>query len=125
VAAMQAFHFIGQPEGELALAQAVVHLATAPKSNALYTAYGEARKTIKETGSLPVPMHLRNAPTRLMEEMGYSKGYRYPHSFPNAFVEEEYLPEKIKKRRYYQPTDRGYEKEIRERLKKWWKGKKG
>jgi len=125
VAAMQAFHFIGQPEGELALAQAVVHLATAPKSNALYTAYSEARKAVKETGSLPVPMHLRNAPTRLMEEMGYSKGYRYPHSFPGAFVEEEYLPEKIKKRRYYHPTDRGYEKEIRERLKKWWKGKKG
>jgi putative ATPase len=125
VAAMQAFHFIGQPEGELALAQAVVHLATAPKSNALYTAYSDARKTIKETGSLPVPMHLRNAPTRLMEEMGYSKGYRYPHSFPGAFVEEEYLPEKIKKRRYYRPTDRGYEQEIRERLKKWWKGKRG
>ena len=125
VAAMQAFHFIGQPEGELALAQAVVHLATAPKSNALYTAYSEARKAVKETGSLPVPMHLRNAPTRLMEEMGYSKGYRYPHSFPGAFVEEEYLPEKIKKRRYYHPTDRGYEQEIRERLKKWWKGKKG
>ncbi|MCJ7547277.1 MAG: replication-associated recombination protein A [Deltaproteobacteria bacterium] len=125
VAAMQAFHFIGQPEGELALAQAVVHLATAPKSNALYTAYSEARKAVKETGSLPVPMHLRNAPTRLMEEMGYSKGYRYPHSFPGAFVEEEYLPEKIKKRRYYHPTDRGYEQEIHERLKKWWKGKKG
>lgn len=125
VAAMQAFHFIGQPEGELALAQAVVHLAAAPKSNALYTAYNGVRKTIKETGSLPVPMHLRNAPTSLMEEMGYSKGYRYPHSFPGAFVEEEYLPEKIKKRRYYHPTDRGYEKEIRERLKKWWKGKKG
>jgi putative ATPase len=125
VAAMQAFHFIGQPEGELALAQAVVHLATAPKSNALYTAYGEARKTIKETGSLPVPMHLRNAPTPLMEEMGYSKGYRYPHSFPGAFVEEEYLPDKIKKRRFYRPTDRGYEKAIRERLKQWWKGKKG
>jgi putative ATPase len=125
VAAMQAFHFIGQPEGELALAQAVVHLATAPKSNALYTAYSEVRKAIKETGSLPVPMHLRNAPTRLMEEMGYSKGYRYPHNFPDAFVEEEYLPEKIKKRRYYHPTDRGYERDIRERLKKWWKGKKG
>jgi putative ATPase len=92
VAAMQAFHFIGRPEGELALAQAVVHLATAPKSNALYTAYSEARKAVKETGSLPVPMHLRNAPTPLMEEMGYSKGYRYPHSFPGAFVEEEYLP---------------------------------
>ncbi|OGP56121.1 MAG: AAA family ATPase [Deltaproteobacteria bacterium RBG_13_52_11] len=125
VAAMQAFHFIGQPEGELALAQAVVHLATAPKSNALYTAYSEVRKAIKETGSLPVPMHLRNAPTRLMEEMGYSKGYRYPHSFPDAFVEEEYLPEKIKKRRFYKPSQRGYEREIMERLKKWWKGKKG
>jgi putative ATPase len=125
VAAMQAFHFIGQPEGELALAQAVVHLATAPKSNALYTAYNEVRKTVKETGALPVPLHLRNAPTHLMKEMGYSDGYRYPHSFPNAFVEEEYLPEKIKKRRYYHPTDRGYEVTIRERLKKWWKGKKG
>jgi putative ATPase len=125
VAAMQAFHFIGQPEGELALAQAVVHLAVAPKSNALYTAYGEARKAVKETGSLPVPMHLRNAPTRLMEEMGYSKGYRYPHSFPEAFVEEEYLPDKIKKRRFYRPTDRGNEQDIRERLNKWWKGKKG
>jgi len=125
VAAMQAFHFIGRPEGELALAQAVVHLAAATKSNALYTAYSEARKAVKETGSLPVPMHLRNAPTRLMEEMGYSKGYRYPHSFPGAFIEEEYLPDKIKKRRYYHPTDRGYEREIRERLKKWWKGKKG
>ena len=125
VAAMQAFHFIGQPEGELALAQACVHLATAPKSNALYTAYTEVRKAIKETGALPVPMHLRNAPTRLMEEMGYSKGYRYPHSFPDAFVEEEYLPEPLKKRRFYKPTQRGYEREVMERLKKWWKGKKG
>jgi putative ATPase len=125
VAAMQAFHFIGQPEGELALAQAVVHLATAPKSNALYTAYSEVRAAIKKTGSLPVPLHLRNAPTRLMEEMGYSKGYRYPHNFPDAFVEEDYFPKSLKTRRYYRPTDRGYEKDIRERLKKWWKGKKG
>ena len=125
VAAMQAFHFIGQPEGELALAQAVVHLATAPKSNALYTAYSDVRQTIKQTGSLPVPLHLRNAPTNLMKEMGYSDGYRYPHSFPGAFVDEDYLPEKIKKSRFYRPTDRGYEGTIRERLKKWWKGKKG
>jgi putative ATPase len=125
VAAMQAFHFIGQPEGELALAQAAVHLATAPKSNALYTAYGAVSKTIKETGALPVPMHLRNAPTRLMEEMGYSEGYRYPHDFPDAFVEEEYLPKPIKKRRFYKPTERGAERAIRERLKRWWKGKKG
>jgi putative ATPase len=125
VAAMQAFHFIGQPEGELALAQAVVHLATAPKSNALYTAYNGVRKAIKETGSLPVPLHLRNAPTRLMEELGYAKGYRYPHDFPDAFVEEEYLPKPLTKRRFYRPTDRGYEKDIRERLKRWWKGKKG
>jgi putative ATPase len=125
VAAMQAFHFIGQPEGELALAQAVVHLATAPKSNALYTAYNGVRKAIKETGSLPVPLHLRNAPTRLMEEIGYGKGYRYPHDFPDAFVEEEYLPKPLTKRRFYRPTDRGYEKDIRERLKRWWKGKKG
>ena len=125
VAAMQAFHFIGQPEGELALAQAAVHLATAPKSNAIYTAYGGVRRAIKETGTLPVPMHLRNAPTKLMEEMGYSDGYRYPHDFPDAFVEEEYLPKPLKKHRFYRPTDQGNEETIRERLKKWWKGKKG
>jgi putative ATPase len=125
VAAMQAFHFIGQPEGELALAQAAVHLAAAPKSNALYSAYGAVRKAIKETGALPVPMHLRNAPTRLMEEMGYSEGYRYPHNFPDAFVEEEYLPKPIKKRRFYKPTQRGNELAIRDRLTRWWKGKKG
>jgi putative ATPase len=125
VAAMQAFHFIGQPEGELALAQAAIHLATAPKSNALYTAYTGVRKAIKETGALPVPLHLRNAPTPLMEEMGYSRGYRYPHDFPDAFVEEEYLPKPIKKRRFYRPTERGAEQAIRERLKRWWKGKKG
>ena len=125
VAAMQAFHFIGQPEGELALAQAAVHLATAPKSNAIYTAYGGVRRAIKETGTLPVPMHLRNAPTKLMEEMGYSDGYRYPHDFPDAFVEEEYLPKPLKKHRFYRPTTRGNEGTIRERLKKWWKGKKG
>jgi putative ATPase len=125
VAAMQAFHFIGKPEGELALAQAAIHLATAPKSNAIYTAYTGARKAIKETGALPVPMHLRNAPTPLMEEMGYSQGYRYPHDFPDAFVEEEYLPKPLTKRRFYKPTERGAEGAIRERLKKWWKGKKG
>jgi putative ATPase len=125
VAAMQAFHFIGQPEGELALAQAAVHLATAPKSNALYTAYGGVRRAIKETGAQPVPMHLRNAPTKLMEEMGYSDGYRYPHDFPDAFVDEEYLPKSLKGHRFYKPTERGNEGAIRERLKKWWKGKKG
>ncbi len=125
VAAMQAFHFIGQPEGELALAQATVHLAMAPKSNALYTAYTGVRKAIKETGALPVPMHLRNAPTRLMEEMGYSDGYRYPHDFPDAFVEEEYLPKPLKNHRFYKPTERGAELAIRDRLKKWWKGRKG
>ncbi len=125
VAAMQAFHFIGQPEGELALAQAAVYLAAAPKSNALYTAYNEVRRDITKTGTLAVPMHLRNAPTHLMEEMGYGKGYRYPHQFPDGFVEEDYLPDSLRKRRYYHPTQRGYEREIRERLKKWWKGKKG
>jgi len=124
VAAMQAFHFIGQPEGELALAQATVYLATAPKSNALYVAYQGVRKDIKETGALPVPMHLRNAPTRLMEELGYGKGYRYPHNFHDGFVEEDYFPESMGERTYYRPTDRGYEREIYERLKRWWKGKK-
>jgi len=107
------------------LAEAAVYLATAPKSNSVYRALQEAQRDAKEKGSLPVPLHLRNAPTPLMREMGYGKDYRYPHSFPDAFVEEEYLPPELKERRYYRPTERGYESQVRERLKKWWKGKKG
>ena len=123
VAAMQAFNFVGLPEGNLALAQAAVYLATAPKSNALYTAYRNVQKDIHRTLSLSVPLHLRNAPTKLMKELGYGKGYKYPHDFPDHYVEENYLPEDLKGRIYYRPTNQGYEGEIRKRLDKWRKGK--
>jgi len=123
VAAMQAFNFVGLPEGNLALAQAAVYLATAPKSNALYTAYLDVQKDIQRTLSLSVPLHLRNAPTRLMKELGYGKGYKYPHDFPGHHVEENYLPEDLKGRIYYRPSNQGHEGEIRKRLDKWRKGK--
>jgi putative ATPase len=119
MAAMQAFEFIGLPEGELALAQAVTYLATAPKSNAVYRAFGRAKDAIHRTGSLPVPLHIRNAPTKLMKELGYSKGYRYAHDFEEAYVPQEYLPEALRGDIYYTPTGRGYEKVIQERLEKW------
>jgi len=119
MAAMQAFEFIGLPEGELALAQAVTYLATAPKSNAVYRAYGRAKDAIHRTGSLPVPLHIRNAPTKLMKELGYSEGYRYAHDFEEAYVSQEYLPEALRGDIYYTPTGRGYEKVIQERLEKW------
>ncbi len=123
VAAMQAFNFVGLPEGNLALAQAAVYLATAPKSNALYTAYHNVQKDIQKTLSLRVPLHLRNAPTKLMRELGYGKGYKYPHDFPDHYVEENYLPEDLKGRIYYRPTNQGHEGEIRKRLNKWRRGK--
>jgi len=118
---MQAFHFIGLPEGELALAQAAVYLATAPKSNALYIGYGRVKETIASTGTLPVPLHIRNAPTRLMKDLGYGRGYRYAHDYEDAWVPQNYLPEALsaKAHDFYHPTDRGYERTIRERLEKW------
>ncbi len=125
VSAMQAFQFLGQPEGELALAEAAVYLATAPKSNSVYRALEEAKRDAREKGALPVPLHLRNAPTGLMRQLGYGRDYRYPHNFPGAFVEEDYMPPEIKHRRYYRPSDRGHEKGIKERLLQWWKGRKG
>lgn len=119
IAAKEAYHFLGSPEGELALVQAAVYLATAPKSNALYVALGAARKDIERTQSLPVPFHLRNAPTPLMKGLGYGRGYRYAHDFPDTLVSQEYLPEKLKGRVYYRPTDRGYEEKIKARLEIW------
>jgi len=116
VAAFQACHYIGLPECVLALAQAVVFLATAPKSNALYTAYDSVKDEIARSGHLPVPLHLRNAPTRLMKKLGYGKGYRYAHDYADAKVDQQHLPEKIKGRRFYFPTDRGFEKTIKERM---------
>ena len=123
VAAMEAFHFIGLPEGNLALAQAAVYLATAPKSNALYTALQKVRKDVRELENMPVPLHIRNAPTPLMEDLGYGKDYKYPHEYPDHFVEEEYLPENLKGRTYYRPTEQGFEKEIKRRLEYWRKKK--
>jgi putative ATPase len=119
VAAQQAFHFVGRPEGDLALAEAAIYLATAPKSNALYRAYSEARRQAKERGSLPVPMELRNAPTQLMRNLGYGRDYRYPHDFPYAHVPMSYLPEDLQHIQFYQPTNRGYETTLAERLRYW------
>ncbi|MES0349838.1 MAG: replication-associated recombination protein A [Desulfobacteria bacterium] len=119
VSAMQAFQFVGLPEGDLALAQAAVYLATAPKSNSLYAGYGKVKQTIGQTGTLPAPLHIRNAPTRLMEELGYGKDYKYAHDFEGAYVPQEYLPEELKDQVYYEPTNRGYEKIIKDKLMKW------
>jgi putative ATPase len=116
VAAFQACHLVGLPECALALAQAVVFLATAPKSNALEAAYIEIKKEISRSGHLPVPVHLRNAPTRLMKELGYGKGYQYAHDYPGARVDQEHLPEPLRGRRFYEPTHRGFEATIRERM---------
>jgi putative ATPase len=117
--AMQAFKFLGHPEGELALAQAAVYLATAPKSNSIYAAYGKVRQVVKKAGSLPVPLHIRNAPTRLMKDLGYGKDYKYAHNYKDAFTAQDYLPEKLKGQVYYEPSARGYEKIVKERLDKW------
>jgi len=122
--AMEAFKFIGRPEGDLALAQAAVYLATAPKSNSLYTAYQAVMADIAATGSQPVPLQIRNAPTRLMKDLGYAEGYRYAHNYAEAYVPQEYLPDALKGRQYYRPTDRGYEKIIKERLAHWQRLKK-
>ena len=116
---MEAFHFLGLPEGELALAEAAVYLAAAPKSNAIYLAYEKAQKDMKERGALPVPLHIRNAPTKLMEELGYGKGYKYAHEYPEGIVEQEYFPKDLGARSYYHPTDRGLEKIIGQRLEAW------
>ena len=124
VAAQQAVHFVGMPEGNLALAEAVVYLATAPKSNSLYRAYSEVQKDIRQTGNQPVPMHLRNPVTPLMRESGYGKDYKYAHDYEGHFVEQQNLPDSLRDRRYYSPGDQGYEKEIKARIKEWWKGKK-
>ena len=117
--ALAAFRFVGLPEGVLPMTQAVTYLASAPKSNSTLKAYSAARKDIREHGPLPVPMKLRNAPTSLMKEMGYSKSYRYPHNFDGQYVPEHYLPEDLEGRRYYVPAESGHEIEIGERLKQW------
>ncbi len=116
MAAQQAIHFLGMPEGELALAEAVVYLAVAPKSNAVYTAYKLIKDDVGRTRNEPVPMHLRNAPTGLMKGLGYGKGYKYAHDYENAEVEQDHLPQSLTGRHYYHPTDRGHEARIRQKL---------
>jgi putative ATPase len=116
MAAQQAAHFIGMPEANLALAQCVVYLASAPKSNALYAAYSEVQQDVERTRADPVPLHLRNAPTPLLRRIGYGKGYKYAHDYEEAQVEQQNLPDAIKDRTYYHPSDRGYEKTVKERL---------
>ena len=124
VAAKDAVHFIGMPEGNTALAQAAIYLATAPKSNAVYSAYGAAAETAKNDVASPVPLHLRNAPTKLMKQLDYGKGYQYAHHEPDAVASMDCLPDNLKGREFYQPTDYGFEKEIRKRLA-WWKSRRG
>lgn len=118
LAAFEAWEKIGPPEAQLALMEAAVYLAAAPKSNALYLAEMAVNKEIEKTGSLPVPMHIRNAPTGLMKKMGYSRGYLYPHNYPGAEVDQEYLPAGVKSRTFYRPTDRGMEKELQSIINK-------
>ncbi|MGH9507312.1 MAG: replication-associated recombination protein A [Terriglobales bacterium] len=116
LAAKDAVHFVGQPEGALALAQAAVYLALAPKSNALYAAYAQACEDVEQTSAQPVPLHLRNAPTGLMRGLGYGRGYQYAHDLPSKVADMECLPENLRGRRYYQPGGEGWEARARERL---------
>lgn len=119
IAARDAYHFLGSPEGDLALAQAAVYLATAPKSNRLYTAMGKAMAAARETPAEPVPLHIRNAPTKLMKELGYGRRYRYAFDSEDHYVPQEYLPERLRGTTFYTPSEFGFEKRIGERLA-WW-----
>jgi putative ATPase len=118
-AAKDAYDFLGSPEGELAIAQAVIYVATAPKSNAAYAAFGAAMRTAKEAGSLLPPKHILNAPTRLMKDEGYGRGYAYDHDADEAFSGQDYFPKKLGRRQFYDPPERGFEREIRKRLEYW------
>jgi putative ATPase len=121
LAAKDTYDFLGSPEGELAIAQAVIYLATAPKSNAAYKAFGESMKAAKDSGSLMPPKHILNAPTRLMKEIGYGKGYEYDHNTPEGFSGQNYFPDDMPRRQFYRPTERGFERDIARRLAYWQK----
>jgi len=123
-AAKDAYDFLGSPEGELAIAQAVIYVATAPKSNAAYAAYGEAMRVAREAGSLLPPKHILNAPTGLMQQEGYGRGYAYDHDEPDAFSGQDYFPEALGRHTFYDPPERGFEREIRKRLEYWAKLRK-
>src|SRR6185312_10807629 len=118
-AAKDAYDFLGSPEGELAIAQAVIYVATAPKSNAGYVAYGKAKRVAKEAGSLVPPKHILNAPTKLMKDEDYGAGYDYDHDAPEAFSGQDYFPEALGRQTFYEPVERGFEREIRKRLEYW------
>ncbi len=120
MAAQQAVHFIGMPEGNLALAEAAVYLATAPKSNSLYEAYSKVQEEVKQKPDEPVPLHLRNPVTALMKKMGYGNGYKYPHDYSRHFVRQQHLPDSLQGKRYYTPSDQGYEEQVAMRLQAWW-----
>jgi putative ATPase len=119
LAAWDTYERLGSPEGELAIAQCVIYLAAAPKSNAAYTAFGEAQAMARETGSLMPPMHILNAPTRLMRDLGYGKGYVYDHATAEGFSGQNYFPEGVARRNFYRPGERGFEREIKKRLEYW------
>ena len=123
VAAQQAVHFLGLPEGRIPLAEATVYLACAPKSNSAYAALNQAMQDVREQANEPVPLHLRNAVTGMMKDMGYSKDYKYSHNYEGHFKEQEYLPPSLKGRRYYHPGEEGAEQEISQRLSRWWSDK--
>jgi putative ATPase len=124
VAAQQATHFVGMPECGINLAEAVVYLATAPKSNSSYAALTRAREQVREGYDEPVPLQLRNPVTGLMKGMGYGEGYRYAHDYTGHFVEQQFLPDSLKGKRFYIPGDLGYEKTIAARLEQWWSARK-
>ncbi len=123
-AAKDAYDFLGSPEGELAIAEAVIYVATAPKSNAAYVAYGAAKRAAKEGGSLLPPKHILNAPTNLMKSEGYGRGYAYDHDQEEAFSGQDYFPEELGRQTFYDPPERGFEREIRKRLDYWAKLRK-
>ena len=116
---------VGMPEAKIILAETTIYLAASPKSNSAYKAINQALDTVKKTGMLQVPLHLRNAPTELMKDLGYGKAYKYPHDYPGNFVEQTYLPDQLKNSKFYQPGDNAPERKIIERLKKWWKTRFG
>ncbi len=123
IAAKDAVHFIGMPEASNALAQAVIYLASAPKSNSIYLAYEKASKTAKQSGHLPVPFHIRNAPTKLMKDLDYGKDYKYSHNFDHHYKYQKYFPDKVKEKKFFQPQEIGFEREIKKRIQ-WWENLK-
>jgi putative ATPase len=117
----QAVHMVGWPESRIILSEAAIYLATSPKSNAAYMAINQAQELVHKSGDMSVPLHIRNAPTRLMKDLGYSKDYKYAHDYPGNFVDDNFLPPELEGRKIYEPGDNAREREVRERLRNWWK----